>query len=49
MSSAPIMKYGPREFPKRFPGCRYPLNTVLRVDWLVNEKFLIEVQAIAAL
>jgi enamine deaminase RidA (YjgF/YER057c/UK114 family) len=38
-----------REFPRLFPGGAYPPNTLLIVDRLVNEAFLIEVQAIAAL
>jgi enamine deaminase RidA (YjgF/YER057c/UK114 family) len=44
-----FMKYRLREFPKMFPNSKYPPNTLLMVDRLVNEKFLIEVQAIAAL
>jgi enamine deaminase RidA (YjgF/YER057c/UK114 family) len=44
-----FMKYRLREFPKLFPDGKYPPNTLLMVDRLVNEKFLIEVQAIAAL
>ena len=32
-----------------FPDKRYPPNTLLIIDRLVNEKFLIEVQAMAAL
>ena len=43
-----FMKYRLREFPKIFPNGKYPPNTLLMVDRLVNEKFLIEVQAIAA-
>jgi len=43
-----FMKYRLREFPKMFPNGKYPPNTLLMVDRLVNEKFLIEVQAIAA-
>jgi enamine deaminase RidA (YjgF/YER057c/UK114 family) len=38
-----------REFPKMFPGGIYPTNTLLIIDRLVKEDFLIEVQAIAAL
>jgi enamine deaminase RidA (YjgF/YER057c/UK114 family) len=37
-----------REFPKMFPGNRFPPNTLLVIDRLVNEKYLIEIQAIAA-
>ena len=43
-----FMKYRLREFPKMFPDGKYPPNTLLMIDRLVNEKFLIEVQAIAA-
>jgi enamine deaminase RidA (YjgF/YER057c/UK114 family) len=38
-----------REFPKLFPNGSYPPNTLLIVDRLVREEFLIEVQVIAAL
>ena len=38
-----------REFPRLFGGAAYPPNTLLVIDRLVNEAFLIEVQAIAAL
>jgi enamine deaminase RidA (YjgF/YER057c/UK114 family) len=38
-----------REFPGLFPSGAYPPNTLLIVDRLVQERFLIEVQAIAAL
>lgn len=44
-----FMKYRLREFPRMFPDGKYPPNTLLMVDRLVNEKFLVEVQAIAAL
>ena len=44
-----FMEYRLREFPKLFPDRKYPPNTLLIVDRLVNEKFLLEVQAIAAL
>ena len=37
------------EFPKMFPSGVYPPNTLLIIDRLVNEEFMIEVQAIAAL
>ena len=36
------------EFPRMFPGNRYPPNTLLVVNRLVNEKYLLEIQAIAA-
>lgn len=44
-----FMKYRLREFPKMFAGGAYPPNTLLMIDRLVNEAFLIEVQAVAAL
>jgi enamine deaminase RidA (YjgF/YER057c/UK114 family) len=46
---AKFMKFRLREFPKMFPGGAYPPNTLLMIDRLVNEAFLIEVQAVAAL
>jgi enamine deaminase RidA (YjgF/YER057c/UK114 family) len=44
-----FMKYRLREFPKMFPDGKYPPNTLLMVDRLVHEKFLVEVQTVAAL
>ncbi len=44
-----FMKYRLREFPKMFPTGAYPPNTLLMVDRLVQEPFLVEVQVIAAL
>jgi enamine deaminase RidA (YjgF/YER057c/UK114 family) len=44
-----FMDFRLREFPKMFPDKRYPPNTLLMIDRLVNEKFLIEVQTVAAL
>ena len=38
-----------REFPKLFPDGKYPPNTLLVIDRLADEQFLIEVQTIAAL
>jgi len=40
--------YRLREFPKIFPGSVYPPNTLVVVDRLVNEKYWLEIQAIAA-
>lgn len=37
------------EFPKLFPDAKYPPNTLLIIDRLVGEPYLIEVQTIAAL
>jgi len=44
-----FMKYRLREFPRLFPNGAYPPNTLLMIDRLVNEAFLIEVQTVAAL
>ena len=44
-----FMAWRLREFPKLFPDGKYPPNTLLVVDRLVQEPFLIEVQAIASL
>jgi enamine deaminase RidA (YjgF/YER057c/UK114 family) len=38
-----------REFPKMFPNGKYPPNTLVVVDRLVGEPFLVEVQTIAAI
>jgi enamine deaminase RidA (YjgF/YER057c/UK114 family) len=44
-----FMAYRTREFPKLFSGGAYPPNTLLMIDRLVREEFLIEVSAVAAL
>ena len=44
-----FMKYRLREFPKMFANGAYPPNTLLMVDRLVQEPFLVEVQAVEAL
>jgi enamine deaminase RidA (YjgF/YER057c/UK114 family) len=44
-----FMQYRLREFPKMFANGVYPPNTLLVVDRLVQEQFLVEVQTIAAL
>jgi enamine deaminase RidA (YjgF/YER057c/UK114 family) len=44
-----LMEYRLREFPKLFPSAAYPPNTLLMVDRLVKEEFIIEVQTIAAI
>lgn len=44
-----FMAWRLREFPRMFPDGRYPPNTLLMIDRLVGEQFLIEVQTIAAL
>jgi enamine deaminase RidA (YjgF/YER057c/UK114 family) len=46
---ARFMAFRLREFPKMFPNGAYPPNTLLVVDRLVQEPFLIEVKATAAL
>jgi enamine deaminase RidA (YjgF/YER057c/UK114 family) len=43
-----FMSYRKREFPGLFPNGAYPPNTLLMVDRLVQEPYLIEVQTIAA-
>jgi hypothetical protein len=43
------MAYRTREFPRLFKDGRYPPNTLLIIDRLVQEQFLIEVSAVAAL
>jgi enamine deaminase RidA (YjgF/YER057c/UK114 family) len=44
-----FMQWRLREFPRMFPNGRYPPNTLLVVDRLVQEQFLVEVQTVAAL
>ena len=44
-----FMDYRLENFPAMFPDGRYPPNTLLMVDRLVREPFLIEVQAVAAI
>ncbi len=44
-----FMKFRLREFPRMFPNGAYPPNTLLVIDRLVHEAFLIEVQTTAAL
>ena len=46
---AKFMAYRGREFPRLFAGGAYPPNTLLMIDRLVREEFLIEVSAVAAL
>src|SRR5687768_16772445 len=43
-----FMQFRLREFPRMFPNGAYPPNTLLMVDRLVQEQFLVEVQTIAA-
>jgi enamine deaminase RidA (YjgF/YER057c/UK114 family) len=44
-----FMAYRLRDFPRMFPSGVYPPNTLLIVDRLVQEPFLIEVHTVAAL
>src|ERR687896_1726304 len=44
-----FMQWRLREFPRMFPDGRDPPNTLLVVDRLVQEQFLVEVQTVAAL
>ena len=44
-----FMTYRLREFPKLFVNGVYPPNTLLMVDRLVQEPFLVEVQTVAAI
>jgi len=46
---ARFMTWRLREFPRMFPDGKYPPNTLLIVDRLVQEPFLVEVQTVAAL
>ena len=43
-----LMAWRQREFPKMFPDGKYPPNTLLIIDRLVGEQYLIEVQTVAA-
>jgi len=44
-----FMKFRLREFPRMFPSGAYPPNTLLIVDRLVQEPYLVEVKTVAAL
>ena len=44
-----FMAWRVREFPKLFPDGKYPPNTLLIIDRLVQEQFLLEIQTVAAL
>jgi hypothetical protein len=46
---AKFMAWRQREFPRLFPSGAYPPNTLLIIDRLVREEFLLEVSAVAAL
>ena len=44
-----FMQWRQREFPRMFPDGRHPPNTLLIIDRLVGEQYLLEVQTVAAL
>jgi enamine deaminase RidA (YjgF/YER057c/UK114 family) len=44
-----FMQWRLREFPRMFPDGKYPPNTLLVIDRLVQEQFLVEVQTVAAI
>ena len=44
-----FMQWRVREFPRMFPDGKYPPNTLLIIDRLVQEQYLVEVQTVAAL
>ena len=44
-----FMQWRQREFPRLFPDAAYPPNTLLVIDRLVGEQYLLEVQTVAAL
>ncbi|HEY9531726.1 MAG TPA: RidA family protein [Burkholderiales bacterium] len=44
-----FMQWRLREFPRMFPDGKYPPNTLLVIDRLVQEPYLVEVQTVAAL
>jgi enamine deaminase RidA (YjgF/YER057c/UK114 family) len=46
---ATFYRWREREYPKMFADGKYPPNTLLIIDRLVQEQFLIEVQTVAAL
>jgi enamine deaminase RidA (YjgF/YER057c/UK114 family) len=44
---AKFYRWREKEYPRMFPDGRYPPNTLLVIDRLVQEQFLIEIQTIA--
>ena len=46
---AKFYRWREREYPKMFSDGKYPPNTLLIIDRLVQEQFLLEIQTIAAL
>lgn len=46
---ARFYRWREREYPRMFRDGRYPPNTLLVIDRLVQEQFLIEIQTVAAI
>lgn len=46
---AKFYRWREREYPRMFPDGRYPPNTLLIIERLVQEQFLIEIQTVAAI
>jgi enamine deaminase RidA (YjgF/YER057c/UK114 family) len=46
---AKFYRWREHEYPRMFPDGRYPPNTLLIIDRLVQEQFLIEIQTVAAI
>ena len=46
--TAKFYRWREREYPKMSPDGKYPPNTLLIIDRLVQEQFLIEIQTVAA-
>jgi enamine deaminase RidA (YjgF/YER057c/UK114 family) len=46
---AKFYRWREHEYPRMFPDGRYPPNTLLIIDHLVQEQFLIEIQTVAAI
>lgn len=46
---AAFYRWREQNYPRMFPDGKYPPNTLLIIDRLVQEQFLIEVQTIAAI
>ena len=46
---AKFYRWREREYPRMFADGRYPPNTLLIIDRLVQEQFLIEIQTVAAI
>ncbi|HZO00287.1 MAG TPA: RidA family protein [Burkholderiales bacterium] len=45
---AKFYRWREQNYPKMFPDGKYPPNTLLVIDRLVQEQFLIEIQTVAA-